>query len=320
MNEAAPHYRHVAVLLHEAVAALNVRPDGVYVDGTFGRGGHCRLILSQLGAQGRLVVFDKDPAAIAVARALAAEDARVVVVHNGFSVLQAALGELGIRRIDGALFDLGISSPQIDEAARGFSFRSDAPLDMRMDTTRGQSAAQWLAAAEEQELHEVIKNYGEERFSRPIARAIVARRETEPIATTGQLARLVAQVVRTRERGQDPATRTFQAIRICINRELEEIAAVLPQAVRMLAPSGRLAVIAFHSLEDRMVKKFMCRHSKPAPLPRWAAIKEIDRPRPPLRLLGKAVKPPADEVAANPRARSAVLRVAERSDGAFVHE
>ena len=320
MNENQTPHRHITVLLQEAVAGLNVRNDGGYVDGTFGRGGHSRRILAQLGEAGRLVVFDKDPAAIATAEALAATDARVSVVHNGFATLQAALSERGIYHIDGALFDLGISSPQIDEAARGFSFRFDAPLDMRMDTTRGISAAQWLAVAAEQDLHEVIKNYGEERFSRPIARAIVAAREIEPIATTGQLARLVAQVVRTRERGQDPATRTFQAIRIYINRELEEVAAVLPQAVAMLHPGGRLAVIAFHSLEDRIVKQFMNQHSKPAPLPRWAAIKEADRELPPLRLVGKAQKPGNDEVSANPRARSAVLRVAERTAGLFAHE
>lgn len=313
-------HQHITVLLHEAVDALAIRENGIYVDGTFGRGGHSRLILSKLGSQGRLIVFDKDPQAIAVAEELAAQDARVSVVHNGFATFNQALDELGIAKIDGALFDLGISSPQIDEGSRGFSFRFDAPLDMRMDPTRGMSAAQWLAVADEQEINEVIKNYGEERFSRPIARAIVAAREIEPIATTGQLARLVAQVVRTRERGQDPATRTFQAIRIYINRELEEVAAVLPQAVAMLHPGGRLAVIAFHSLENRIVKQFMNQHSKPAPLPRWAAIKEADRELPPLRLVGKAQKPGNDEVSANPRARSAVLRVAERTAGLFAHE
>ncbi len=315
---AIPNHVHTTVLLEEAVAALAVRAGGVYVDGTFGRGGHSRRILSQLGPNGRLVVFDKDPAAIAVAEDLAATDARVSVVHDGFATLQAALARLQIPQIDGALFDLGISSPQIDEAARGFSFRFDAPLDMRMDTSRGQSAAEWLAKADENQLHEVIWNYGEERFSRPIARAIVAARNDTPITTTGQLARLVAQVVRTRERGQDPATRTFQAIRIHINRELEEIGSMLPQVVPLLAEGGRLAVIAFHSLEDRMVKRFLQQHSKPLPLPRWAAVKEADRPQPPLRLIGKAQKPSAAEVAANPRARSAVLRVAERTAGAWI--
>lgn len=313
MSEQINNGGHVTVLLNEAVAGLQVQPAGVYVDGTFGRGGHSRLILSQLGKNGRLVVFDKDPQAIAVAQELARQDARVLVVHEGFSALKRSLQQLGISRINGALFDLGISSPQIDDAGRGFSFRFDAPLDMRMDTTRGQSAAQWLAVAEEQDIHEVIKNYGEERFSRQIARAIVAQREQSPITTTGQLARLVAQVVRTRERGQDPATRTFQAIRIFINRELEEITVVLPQVMECLVAGGRMAVISFHSLEDRIVKKFMQQHSKPAPLPRWAVVKEAEREQPPLRLIGKAQKPAPVEIEVNPRARSAVLRVAERS-------
>ncbi len=309
--------QHITVLLNEAVDALAVKPDGVYVDATFGRGGHSRLILSKLGENGRLVVFDKDPQAIVVAQALANQDKRVHVVHDGFATFAAALTALDVDKIDGALFDLGISSPQIDEAARGFSFRFDAPLDMRMDTTRGMSAAEWLAMASEQEIHEVIKNYGEERFSRQIARAIVAQREVEPIATTRQLAQLVAQNVYTRERGQDPATRTFQAIRIFINRELEEVTEVLPQVVSRLNEGGRLAVIAFHSLEDRIVKQFMKQHATHAPLPKWAAIREVDLPQPPLRLIGKAQKASATEVAANPRARSAVLRVAERTAGAL---
>ena len=309
--------QHITVLLNEAVDALAVKPDGVYVDATFGRGGHSRLILSKLGENGRLVVFDKDPQAIVVAQALAKQDKRVRVVHDGFATFAAALTALDVDKIDGALFDLGISSPQIDEAARGFSFRFDAPLDMRMDTTRGMSVAEWLAMASEQEIHEVIKNYGEERFSRQIARAIVAQREVEPIATTRQLAQLVAQNVYTRERGQDPATRTFQAIRIFINRELEEVTEVLPQVVSRLNEGGRLAVIAFHSLEDRIVKQFMKQHATHAPLPKWAAIREVDLPQPPLRLIGKAQKASATEVAANPRARSAVLRVAERTAGAL---
>ena len=313
MSEQINNGGHVTVLLNEAVTGLQVQPAGVYVDGTFGRGGHSRLILSQLGKDGRLVVFDKDPQAIAVAQELARQDARVLVVHEGFSALKRSLQQLGISRINGALFDLGISSPQIDDAGRGFSFRFDAPLDMRMDTTRGQSAAQWLAVAEEQDIHEVIKNYGEERFSRQIARTIVAQREQSPITTTGQLARLVAQVVRTHERGQDPATRTFQAIRIFINRELEEITEVLPQVMSHLLLGGRLAVISFHSLEDRIVKRFMQQHSKPAPLPRWAVVKEAEREIPPLKLIGKAQKPSAAEIAVNPRSRSAVLRIAERS-------
>ena len=308
-------YQHITVLLNEAVDALAVSEDGIYVDGTFGRGGHSRLILSRLGSQGRLIVFDKDPQAIEAAQKLAEQDGRVTVVHDGFSSFQTTLDKLGIEEIDGALFDLGISSPQIDDGARGFSFRFDAPLDMRMDPTRGMSAAEWIATASEQDLHEVIKNYGEERFSRQIARAIVAQRAENPIDTTRKLAQLVAQNVRTRERGQDPATRTFQAVRIFINRELEEVEAVLPQVMGRLKPGGRLAVIAFHSLEDRIVKQFVKKYSQHPPLPRWAAVKEADLPLPLLKAVGKAIKPGVEETAFNPRARSAVLRVAERTGG-----
>ncbi len=308
-------YQHITVLLNEAVDALAVREDGIYVDGTFGRGGHSRLILSRLGSQGRLIVFDKDPQAIEAAQKLAEQDGRVTVVHDGFSSFQTTLDKLGIEEIDGALFDLGISSPQIDDGARGFSFRFDAPLDMRMDPTRGMSAAEWIATASEQDLHEVIKNYGEERFSRQIARAIVAQRTESPIDTTRKLAQLVAQNVRTRERGQDPATRTFQAVRIFINRELEEVEAVLPQVMGRLKQGGRLVVIAFHSLEDRIVKQFVKKYSQHPPLPRWAAVKEADLPLPPLKAIGKAIKPGVEETASNPRARSAVLRVAERTGG-----
>ena len=308
-------YQHITVLLNEAVDALAIREDGIYVDGTFGRGGHSRLILSRLGSQGRLIVFDKDPQAIEAAQKLAEQDGRVTVVHDGFSSFQTTLDKLGIEEIDGALFDLGISSPQVDDGARGFSFRFDAPLDMRMDPTRGMSAAEWIATASEQDLHEVIKNYGEERFSRQIARAIVAQRTESPIDTTRKLAQLVAQNVRTRERGQDPATRTFQAVRIFINRELEEVEAVLPQVMGRLKQGGRLAVIAFHSLEDRIVKQFVKKYSQHPPLPRWAAVKEADLPLPPLKAVGKAIKPGIEETASNPRARSAVLRVAERTGG-----
>ena len=311
-------YQHITVLLNEAVDALAVREDGIYVDGTFGRGGHSRLILSRLGSQGRLIVFDKDPQAIEAAQKLAEQDGRVTVVHDGFSSFQTTLDKLGIEEIDGALFDLGISSPQIDDGARGFSFRFDAPLDMRMDPTRGMSAAEWIATASEQDLHEVIKNYGEERFSRQIARAIVAQRTESPIDTTRKLAQLVAQNVRTRERGQDPATRTFQAVRIFINRELEEVEAVLPQVMGRLKQGGRLAVIAFHSLEDRIVKQFVKKYSQHPPLPRWAAVKEADLPLPPLKAIGKAIKPGVEETASNPRARSAVLRVAERTGGEII--
>ena len=310
-------FEHITVLLNEAVDALNIRPSGIYVDGTFGRGGHSRLILSRLNEQGRLIVFDKDPTAIAVAQELAQQDQRVSVFHQGFSHFDAACTELGISQIDGALFDLGISSPQIDDASRGFSFRFDAPLDMRMDTTRGESAAEWLMHADEQEIHEVIKNYGEERFSRQIARAIVAKRVEAPIHTTVQLAEIAAKCVRSREKGQPPATRTFQAIRIYINRELDEVAQVLPQVTARLNTHGRLAVIAFHSLEDRIVKQFMREHSTHAPLPKWAAVREADLPKPPLRIVGKPIKAGAEELNYNPRARSAILRVAERTDGEF---
>ena len=307
-------FTHLTVLLDEAVAALNIQKDGIYVDGTFGRGGHSRQILSQLGPQGRLIVFDKDPQAIAVAKSLAEKDARVSVVHQGFSHLDSALDELGIEKVDGVLLDLGISSPQIDDGSRGFSFRFDAPLDMRMDTTRGLTAAQWLAQAEEQDIAEVIKTYGEERFNRQIARAIVARREENPIVTTRQLAELAAQVVRTRERGQDPATRTFQAIRIFINRELEEVKQILPQAVVRLNAKGRLAVISFHSLEDRIVKQYFKSLVEKPQLPRWAMVKDEDLPKPLIEIMGKAMKPSEQEVKANPRARSAIMRVAQKNE------
>lgn len=306
-------FQHITVLLNEAVDALNILADGVYVDGTFGRGGHSRLILSRLNERGRLVVFDKDPQAIEVAKELARIDKRVIVVHDGFASFQAALSELGIQWVDGVLLDLGISSPQIDDATRGFSFRFDAPLDMRMDTTRGMSAAEWLAMASEQDIHYVIKTYGEERFSRQIARAIVQQRVVEPVDTTKKLSQLVAQHVRTREKGQDPATRTFQAIRIFINRELEEIKEVLPQVVAHLRERGRLVVIAFHSLEDRIVKQFLREQSSVPELPRWVAVRSVDLPEPPMKLIGKMIKASEQEVMANPRARSAVLRVAERT-------
>ena len=307
-------FTHQTVLLNEAVDALSIRSDGIYVDGTFGRGGHSKKILMNLGPTGRLIVFDKDPQAIEVAMKLSSEDERVSVVHNGFSSLSMALNELGIAKVDGILLDLGISSPQIDDGSRGFSFRFDAPLDMRMDTSRGLTAAQWLAEAEEQDIAEVIKTYGEERFNRQIARAIVARRAENPITTTGELAALTAQVVRTRERGQDPATRTFQAIRIFINRELEEVKNVLPQAVEHLSVGGRLAVIAFHSLEDRIVKQYFKSLVERPKLPRWAMVKDEDLPAAPVTLMGKAIKPSAEEVSANPRARSAIMRVLEKTN------
>ena len=257
--------QHRTVLLEEAVDALAVKPGGVYVDATFGRGGHSRLILGQLNEQGRLIALDKDPAAIAAGGEIA--DPRLKVIHAAFGSLEEVLKAEGVERVDGVLLDLGVSSPQLDEAARGFSFRLDAPLDMRMDTSRGLTAAEWLAQASQQQLAEVIKNYGEERFANAVAKAIVAARAGGAIATTRQLAEIVASAVRTREQGQHPATRSFQAIRIHLNQELEELSLALPQAVDALKPGGRLVVISFHSLEDRIVKRFLRDASRPPQLP-----------------------------------------------------
>ena len=298
-------WHHTPVLLHEAVDALVTDAQGHYVDATFGRGGHTRLILQRLGAQGRLTAFDKDPEALAEAARI--DDARFAIRHQGF----AALGELPPGSLTGVLMDLGISSPQIDNPARGFSFRADGPLDMRMDPTRGQSAAEWLASAEQRQIAEVIRDYGEERFAVAIAKAIVARRQAgRPVASTLELAELVAGTVKTREPGQHPATRTFQAVRIFVNAELEELEQALKASLHVLQPGGRLVVISFHSLEDRIVKQFIARHAK-AVVDRRAPFAE---PAPTLlRALGR-VKPSEAEVAANPRARSAVMRVAERTE------
>jgi len=295
-----------------AAAPLSSRLNGVFVDGTFGRGGHSRLLLSRLGPQARLIVFDKDPQAIAAANELAAQDARVTVVHDGFAAMPERLAELGIQHVDGVMLDLGVSSPQIDDAARGFSFMREGPLDMRMDTSRGPTAAEWLAEAGIDEIKEVIANYGEERFAFQIAKAIVARRESRPLRTTLDLAELVAGVVRTREKGQHPATRTFQALRIYLNRELEELALALAAVLRLLAPGGRLAVISFHSLEDRMVKQSIAAAARPGAMQARLPIPEKDMPQPILHSLGR-VLPDESEVAGNVRARSAVLRVAERT-------
>jgi len=309
---AVPEFQHRTVLLDEAVDALAIdgaRADGIYVDGTFGRGGHSRLLLSRLGPNGRLIAFDKDPQAIATAETIA--DPRFTIVHDSFATMAAALAERGITQVDGVLLDLGISSPQVDDAARGFSFRNDGPLDMRMDTTRGMSAAQWLATESEQTLEKVIREYGEERFAFQIAKAIVARRAVEPISTTRQLAGIVAGAVKTREKGKDPATRTFQAIRIFVNKELEDLEAGLKQAYDTLAIGGIMAVISFHSLEDRMVKRFFAERVNVAQPDRRLPIRAVDLPQPELKLLAK-MKPSDAEVDANPRARSAVMRVAER--------
>ena len=299
---------HTTVLLNEAVDSLLNGADtatGTFVDATFGRGGHSRRILERLGPQARLIAFDKDPEAIAEAGRLG--DARFSIRHEGFR----HLAELPAGSATGVLMDLGISSPQIDNPARGFSFRFDGPLDMRMDTTRGESVAQWLAGADVQQIAEVIRDYGEERFAVQVAKAIVARREERgPIAGTAGLADVVAGAVKTREQGQSPATRTFQALRIFINAELEELQQALEASLHVLRPGGRLVVISFHSLEDRIVKQFIAQHSKDeydrrAPFAAPKAMK--------LRALGR-VRPSEAEVAGNPRARSAIMRVAERTE------
>ncbi len=306
---------HISVLLHEAVDALAIKPDGIYVDATFGRGGHSRLILSQLGENGRLIAFDKDPAAVLSGEAI--EDGRFCIQHGGFSKMQQMLQEMGVARIDGVLLDLGVSSPQLEEVSRGFSFRSAGPLDMRMDTSNGRTAAEWLATVAEDQLERVIKEYGEERYARQIARAIIVARTRQPIVTTLHLAEIVATVVRQRQREnmRHPATRTFQAIRIYLNQELEELSLVLPQCIALLNPGGRLVVISFHSLEDRMVKQFMRAAANADELPRGVPLREKDLQRfskQKLKLIGRAIQPGENEVAKNARARSAVMRVAER--------
>ncbi len=302
-------WTHQTVLLQEAVEALQLHPDGHCIDATFGRGGHSRLILSRLSPQGRLTAFDKDPEAVAEATRLAQADGRFSIRHQGF----AHLGELPAASAHGLLMDLGVSSPQLDDASRGFSFRHDGPLDMRMDTTRGQSVAQWLAQASVQQITEVIRDYGEERFAGAIAKAIDRRRqERGPLASTAELAEVVAGAVKTREPGKDPATRTFQALRIFINAELEELQQALEASLEVLQPGARLVVISFHSLEDRIVKQFIAAQSREV----------YDRrapfaPAQPMKLkaLGR-VMPSSAEVAANPRARSAVMRVAQRTEAA----
>lgn len=309
--------QHRTVLLHEAVDAMLTTADGTYLDATYGRGGHSRLILSRLSAAGRLLALDRDPQAVAHATSgeAAVQDPRFAIRHTRFGALGEVLADMGVQALHGALFDLGVSSPQIDDPVRGFSFRFDGPLDMRMDPTRGESAAEFLQRADEREIAEVIREYGEERFAGPIAKALVARRAGgQPVATTGELSAVVAGAVRTREAGQDPATRTFQALRIRVNAELEELEQGLNAALRLLVPGGRLAVISFHSLEDRIVKTFIARHARrevdrdsPAMLSRG------DEAPPLLRALAR-IKPGEAEVAANPRARSAILRVAERTD------
>jgi 16S rRNA (cytosine1402-N4)-methyltransferase len=301
---------HVPVMAQEAVAALAIKPDGLYVDGTFGRGGHSRLILAELGSAGRLIALDRDPDAMRAGAAL--NDVRLSLVQRRFSELEEVLAELGVAEVDGVLLDIGVSSPQLDDAMRGFSFRFDAPLDMRMDPGSGLSAAQWLATASEEEISEVIQEYGEERFAKSIARTLVAARQQAPIERTTQLAQIIAHAVGWREAGQHPATRSFQAIRIYLNRELEELTAVLPQCVDRLKPGGRLAVISFHSLEDRIVKRFMRAESQGEKLPDRLPVRAATLKPGRLRLVGRAQHATEAEITANPRARSAVLRVAER--------
>ena len=302
------NWKHTTVMLGEAVEALVHDPAGCYVDGTFGRGGHTRAILQQLNEQGRVIAFDKDPEAVAHANAI--DDSRFSIRHDSFTGME----ELPAHSVDGVLLDLGVSSPQIDNPARGFSFRFEGPLDMRMDPTRGESVAEWLAHAETDQIAEVIRDYGEERFAQQIAKAIVAcRQERGPVASTAELAQLVAGTVKTREPGQDPATRTFQALRIFINAELEELQQTLKASLRLLKPGGRLVVISFHSLEDRIVKQFMVQHSREVFDRRMPAA--FARAPAPMRLTDVTrLRPTSEEVRDNPRSRSAVLRYATRTE------
>ncbi len=304
-------FEHRPVLRDEVLSALNLRPGGIYVDATFGRGGHAAAILQQLGMDGRLLAMDRDPQAVEVARKKFADDARFTIVRGPFSMLAQTIDDRGWGgKVAGVLLDLGVSSPQLDDAQRGFSFRLEGPLDMRMDPDSGESVAEWLAHAEEKDIARVVKEYGEERFAKRVARVICMERVRSPILTTQRLADIVSQAVPTREPGQHRATRTFQALRIHINRELDEIKTVLPQTLRVLAPGGRLVVISFHSLEDRLVKQFMRDQAKGDAYPPDLPIRHAEL-RPRMKLVGKAVRATPDELAHNPRARSAVMRVAE---------
>ncbi len=306
--------QHRPVLLGEVIDALAIRPDGLYVDGTYGRGGHSREILRRLGGQGRLLVMDRDPEAIAAAEAAHGEDQRVTIVHDEYAQLGSYLERLGWReQVDGLLLDLGLSSPQLDDAGRGFSFQSGGPLDMRMNPGQGVSAADWLMTAEEKEIADVLWRFGEERYARRIARRIVEQRQREPLRDTAQLAGLIRQCVPAGREKKHPATRSFQAIRIRINRELEQLQRLLDDLFRILRIGGRVAIISFHSLEDRLVKRFMRKESSAPALPRGLPLREAERDaRRRLCLTGKAIRPARQEIEDNPRARSAVLRVAER--------
>ncbi|AOR62437.1 16S rRNA (cytosine(1402)-N(4))-methyltransferase RsmH [Pectobacterium wasabiae] len=308
------NYKHTSVLLDEAVNGLNIRSGGTYIDGTFGRGGHSRLILSQLGPEGRLLAIDRDPQAIEAAKAI--DDPRFSIIHGPFSAMAEYVAERGLTgQIDGVLLDLGVSSPQLDDPERGFSFMRDGPLDMRMDPTRGLSAAEWLMKAEADDIVWVLKTFGEERFAKRIARAIVERNRTEPMTRTKELAELIAAASPVREKHKHPATRSFQAIRIYINSELEEIERALEGALSVLAPQGRLSVISFHSLEDRIVKRFIRHQSRGPQVPAGLPLTEEQlrsQGGQTLKPVGKKLMPSEDEVAENPRARSSVLRFAER--------
>lgn len=308
--------KHITVLLQEAVDSLFIRPDGVYLDGTFGRGGHSRRILSMLGEKGRLIAVDRDPEAVAAGKKIT--DPRFAIVHGRFSQVADIASELGVDgQINGFLLDLGVSSPQLDDGSRGFSFMNDGPLDMRMDPTSGVSAASWLASASEDEIAWVLKEFGEERYARKIARIIVTDRREKPYDRTRDLAEMIARVVPGRDPHHHPATRSFQGIRIYINSELEEVRLALNAAKDILADKGRLAVISFHSLEDRIVKTFMKKESSGPEIPAGLPVREEDINRNiSFRLAGKAIKPTPEEIAANPRSRSAILRVAERVRGA----
>ncbi|MGH8718982.1 MAG: 16S rRNA (cytosine(1402)-N(4))-methyltransferase RsmH [Burkholderiales bacterium] len=298
---------HEPVLLEEAIEGLNIKADGTYLDCTFGRGGHSQRILQRLGARGRLLALDRDADALPHAREIS--DSRFIFVRSAFSRLSEVLRDNGIAHIEGALLDLGVSSPQLDDPARGFSFREDGPLDMRMDQSQGLSVGEWLANASEKEIEEVLRNHGEERFAKQISRAVVQARIRAPIRTTRQLANIVASHVRTRERGQDPATRSFQGLRIFINQELEELSLVLPQIRTALCAFGRLVVISFHSLEDRIVKNFL--REKPD-LPEKLPLRAKDIAPPLMREIAR-VRPSASEITRNPKAKSAVMRIGERS-------
>jgi 16S rRNA (cytosine1402-N4)-methyltransferase len=311
--DSSSNLQHTTVLLNEAIDAIVTTPDGIYLDGTYGRGGHARLLLSRLSPKARLIAIDRDPQAVAAATTGAAriDDPRFSIHHTSFAQMLPLMAQLGVQQVDGVLLDLGVSSPQIDDPARGFSFRFDGPLDMRMNTTRGESAAEFLARADVRQMTEVIRDYGEERFALQVAKALVARRESgNPVRTTGELSDVVAGAVKTREAGQNPATRTFQALRIFVNAELEELEQGLNASLSLLAPGARLVVISFHSLEDRIVKTFIARESKQV-FDRRAPFAEPKAMR--LRAIAR-VKPADDEVRANPRSRSAVMRVAERTE------